>query len=145
MGKATKHFNTEELVSKQVYDVIGDDAIKLFDPKALEMLEAVRIDGAGEVQTFTTIVLPMIKPGIGALAIFTFIGTWNDYFLQLIMLNSSKVLTISLGIAKLQSENSSDFGLIMAGAALASVPIVAIFIMFQKYFTQGITMGAVKG
>lgn len=110
-----------------------------------EMLEAVRIDGAGEVQTFTTMVLPMIKPGIGALAIFTFIGTWNDYFLQLIMLNSSKVLTISLGIAKLQAENSSDFGLIMAGATLAAVPIVTIFIMFQKYFTQGITMGAVKG
>lgn len=110
-----------------------------------EMLEAVRIDGAGEIQTFFTIVLPMIKPGIGALAIFTFISTWNDYFLQLIMLNSSKVLTISLGIAKLQAENSNDFGLIMAGAALGAVPIVAIFIMFQKYFTQGITMGAVKG
>ena len=110
-----------------------------------EMLEAVRIDGAGEIQTFVTIVLPMIKPGIGALAIFTFISTWNDYFLQLIMLNSSKVLTISLGIAKLQAENGNDFGLIMAGAALGAVPIVAIFIMFQKYFTQGITMGAVKG
>ena len=110
-----------------------------------EMLEAVRIDGAGETQTFLTIVLPMIKPGIGALAIFTFISTWNDYFLQLIMLNSSKVLTISLGIAKLQSEMSNDFGLIMAGAALGAVPIVAVFLMFQKYFTQGITMGAVKG
>ena len=110
-----------------------------------EMLEAVRIDGAGEIQTFLTIVLPMIKPGIGALAIFTFIGTWNDYFLQLIMLNSSKVLTISLGIAKLQAENGTDFGLIMAGAAVGAVPIVTIFIMFQKYFTQGITMGAVKG
>lgn len=110
-----------------------------------EMLEAVRIDGAGEIQTFTTIVLPMIKPGIGALAIFTFINTWNDYFLQLIMLNSSKVLTISLGIAKLQAEMSNDFGLIMAGAALGAIPIVAIFLMFQKYFTQGITMGAVKG
>ncbi len=110
-----------------------------------EMLEAVRIDGAGEIQTFTTIVLPMIKPGIGALAIFTFISTWNDYFLQLIMLNSSNVLTISLGIAKLQAEMSNDFGLIMAGAALGAVPIVAIFLMFQKYFTQGITMGAVKG
>lgn len=110
-----------------------------------EMLEAVRIDGAGEVRTFTTIVLPMIKPGIGALAIFTFISTWNDYFLQLIMLNSSKVLTISLGIAKLQAEMSNDFGLIMAGAALGAIPIVVIFVMFQKYFTQGITMGAVKG
>lgn len=66
-----------------------------------EMLEAVRIDGAGEVQTFATIVLPMVKPGIGALAIFTFISSWNDYFLQLIMLNSKANLTISLGIAKL--------------------------------------------
>lgn len=110
-----------------------------------EMLEAVRIDGAGEVQTFTTIVLPIVKPGIGALAIFTFISTWNDYFLQLIMLNSSNTLTISLGIAKLQAEMSNDFGLIMAGAALGAIPIIAIFLMFQKYFTQGITMGAVKG
>lgn len=110
-----------------------------------EMLEAVRIDGAGEVQTFLTIVLPIVKPGIGALAIFTFITTWNDYFLQLIMLNSSKTLTISLGIAKLQAEMSNDFGLIMAGAALGAIPIIAIFLMFQKYFTQGITMGAVKG
>lgn len=110
-----------------------------------EMLEAVKIDGAGEVQTFLTIVLPIVKPGVGALAIFTFISTWNDYFLQLIMLNSQKTLTISLGIAKLQAEMSNDFGLIMAGAALAAVPIITIFLMFQKYFTQGITMGAVKG
>lgn len=110
-----------------------------------ELLEAVRIDGAGEIQTFVQIVLPIIKPGVGALAIFTFINSWNDYFLQLIMLNSSEMLTISLGIAKLQSEMATDFGLIMAGAALGSVPIIAIFLMFQKYFTQGITMGAVKG
>lgn len=110
-----------------------------------ELLEAARIDGAGEARTFTSIVLPMIKPGIGALAIFTFITTWNDYFLQLIMLNDTKVLTISLGIAKLQSEMSTDYGLIMAGAALGSVPIIAIFLMFQKFFTRGITMGAVKG
>ena len=110
-----------------------------------ELLEAARIDGAGEVRTFTQIVFPMIKPGIGALVIFTFINTWNDYFLQLIMLNSTEVLTISLGIAKLQSEMSTDYGLIMAGAALGSIPIIAIFLMFQKFFTRGITMGAVKG
>ena len=110
-----------------------------------ELLEAARIDGAGEVRTFTQIVFPMIKPGIGALAIFTFINTWNDYFLQLIMLNSKEVLTISLGIAKLQSEMSTDYGPIMAGAALGSIPIIAIFLMFQKFFTRGITMGAVKG
>ena len=110
-----------------------------------EMIEAARIDGAGEVRTFIEIIIPMIKPGIGALAIFTFISAWNDYFMQLIMLNTTESLTISLGIAKMQSELSTDFGLIMAGAALASVPIIIVFIIFQKYFTRGITMGAVKG
>lgn len=110
-----------------------------------ELLEAAKIDGAGEARTFLQIVLPLIKPGIGALAIFTFITAWNDYFLQLIMLNDTAKLTISLGIAKLQSELSTDFGLIMAGAALGSVPIIVIFLIFQKFFTRGITMGAVKG
>ena len=110
-----------------------------------EILEAARIDGSGEIKTFTTIVTPMIKPGIGALAIFTFINAWNDYFMQLIMLMNTNQLTISLGIAKLQGENATDFGLIMAGAALAAVPIIVVFIIFQKYFTKGIAMGAVKG
>ena len=110
-----------------------------------EILEAARVDGAGEARTFLTVVLPMIKPGIGALAIFTFVNTWNDYFLQLVMLTSKEEWTLPLGIAKLQSEMSTDFGLIMAGAALASIPIIVVFIAFQKYFTQGIAMGAVKG
>ena len=110
-----------------------------------EMMEAARIVGAGEWKTFYTIALPLIKPGIGALAIFTFINSWNDYFMQLIMLSSTDTLTISLGIAKLQAENATDFGLIMAGASLAAIPIIIVFLVFQKYFTKGITMGAVKG
>lgn len=110
-----------------------------------EMLEAARIDGASEAKTFTRIVVPMVKPGIGALAIFTFISSWNDYFMQLIMLSSTDTLTISLGIAKLQAENATDYGLIMAGATLAAVPILTVFLLFQKHFTQGIAMGAVKG
>ena len=110
-----------------------------------EMVEACRIDGASEWRTFTDVMFPMVKPGVGACAIFTFISSWNDYFMQLIMLTSTRNLTISLGIAKLQSENSTDFGLIMAGAAVAAVPIIIVFLIFQKYFTKGITMGAVKG
>ena len=110
-----------------------------------EMVEACRIDGASEWQTFTDVMFPMIKPGVGACAIFTFINSWNDYFMQLIMLSSTQNQTISLGIATMQGENSTDFGLIMAGSALASVPIIIVFIVFQKYFTKGITMGAVKG
>ena len=110
-----------------------------------EMVEACRIDGAGEWRTFTDVMFPMIKPGVGACAIFTFINSWNDYFMQLIMLTSNKNLTISLGIATMQGESSTDYGLLMAGAALASVPIIIVFLIFQKYFTKGITMGAVKG
>ena len=110
-----------------------------------EMVEACRIDGASEWRTFTEVMFPMIKPGVGACAIFTFINSWNDYFMQLIMLTSNKNLTISLGIATMQAENSTDFGLLMAGSALASLPIIIVFLIFQKYFTKGITMGAVKG
>ena len=110
-----------------------------------EILEAARVDGAGELKTFFSVVFPMIKPGIGALAIFTFVNTWNDYFLQLVMLTSEEKWTLPLAIANMQGEMASDFGLIMAGAALASIPIIVVFIAFQKYFTQGIAMGAVKG
>ena len=109
------------------------------------LLEAARIDGAGEMTTFLNVAFPIIKPGFGALAIFTFINAWNEYPLQLVILTQSEAKTIALGIAGLQSEMSNDFGLIMAGAALAAVPIIIVFLCFQKYFTQGITMGAVKG
>ena len=110
-----------------------------------EMVEACRIDGASEWRTFTDVMFPMIKPGVGACAIFTFINSWNDYFMQLIMLTSTSNLTISLGIATMQGEVVVDYGLLMAGSALASVPIIIVFLVFQKYFTKGITMGAVKG
>ena len=110
-----------------------------------EILEAARVDGSSEIRTFATIVVPMVKPGIGALAIFTFINSWNDYFLQLIMLTSGANYTMPLGVATLQAETSVDMGLLMAGASLAALPIIIVFLIFQKYFTQGITMGAVKG
>ena len=109
------------------------------------LLEAARIDGAGELTTFLQVAFPIIRPGFCALAIFTFINSWNEYPLQLVMLTQSEAKTISLGIASKLSEMSNDYGLIMAGAALASVPIILVFLRFQKYFTQGITMGAVKG
>lgn len=110
-----------------------------------EILEAAKIDGCGEFQTFRSVVLPIVRPGVGALAIFTFISTWNDYFLQLIMLNSRTALTLQLGIATLQAEFATNYGVLMAGATFAALPIVLVFLLFQNAFTQGITMGAVKG
>ncbi|MCH4887505.1 carbohydrate ABC transporter permease [Acidaminobacter sp. JC074] len=110
-----------------------------------ELLEAAKIDGCNEIGIFIKIVLPLIKPGIGALAIFTFISSWNDYFLQLVMLVEKEKLTMPLGVALMQQEFSTNYGVLMAGATLACIPIIIIFIVFQKNFTQGITMGAVKG
>ncbi len=110
-----------------------------------ELLEAAKIDGCTEMMTFLKIVLPIVKPGLAALAIFTFISSWNDYFLQLIMLTTRSNLTLQLGIATMQAEFSANYGQLMAGATIAAIPIVVIFFLFQKSFTQGITMGAVKG
>ena len=110
-----------------------------------ELLEAAKIDGCSELSTFINIVLPIVKPGIAALAIFTFISAWNDYFLQLIMLNTRTNLTLQLGLATLQGEFATDYGVLMTGASLAAIPIVIMFLAFQKSFTQGITIGAVKG
>lgn len=110
-----------------------------------ELLESAKIDGCSEIRTFISIVVPLVKPGIGALAIFTFIQAWNDYFMQLIMLSSKYKLTLPLGVALMQQEFATNYGVLMAGATFAALPIVLVFVMFQKYFTQGITMGAVKG
>lgn len=110
-----------------------------------ELIEAAKMDGCSEFRIFYSIILPMIKPAIGALAIFTFIASWNDYFMQLIMTRSSSMQTLPLGVAAMQSEFTTNYGVLMAGAALSSIPMIAIFLVFQKYFTQGITMGAVKG
>lgn len=112
-----------------------------------ELLEASRIDGCSELRTFAQIVIPVAKPGIGALAIFIFMMSWNDYMWQLILINSKNNYTIPLAVARLAStgEKMLNFGLLMAGACLASLPMFLIFIFFQKYFQKGLTLGAIKG
>lgn len=111
------------------------------------LLESADIDGCGEIKKFTNIVLPIVKPGIGALAIFTFISSWNDYFSQLVFTNSEAMKTLPLGLASMaqQAEFSLNYGLLMAGALVASLPMILVFLMFQSFFAQGITVGAVKG
>ena len=110
-----------------------------------ELIEASRIDVCTQLGTFRNVVIPIVKPGIGALAIFTFITSWNDYFMQLILIRSTDMQTLPLGIALMQAEFTTNYGLMMAGAAIASIPMIIIFLICQKSFTQGITMGAVKG
>jgi multiple sugar transport system permease protein len=110
-----------------------------------EVFEAATIDGCSEIKRFIYIAVPLAKPGIGALAIYTFMRIWNDYLWQLIIISSTKLKTLPLGIAGFKQEYSARHGLLLAGAVLASIPMIIVFFMFQKYFTKGLTAGAVKG
>jgi multiple sugar transport system permease protein len=109
-----------------------------------ELIEAAKIDGASELRIYSRIILPLSKPGLAVLGIFTFVGNWNDFFWPLVLLNDSKMYTLPVGLPTLQGQ-WTDYGLLMAGSTLAALPTIAIFLLFQRYFLQGITVGAIKG
>ena len=110
-----------------------------------EILESSAIDGASEMRTFFTMVLPLSKPGIGALTILTFMAVWNDFLWQLVIISERAQTTLPLGIASLQNDLITDYGVVFAGATIAAIPMITVFIMFQRYFTMGLTLGSVKG
>lgn len=115
-----------------------------FDSAPDALREASRIDGAGEVRTFLQILLPIVKPGIGALFILNFVQVWNDYLWQLVIGQDKEMKTLMVGVATLMQDLNPNFAYKMAGATVAAIPMLMIFIMFQKYFTGGISIGAVK-
>lgn len=106
--------------------------------------ESGKLDGANELQIFFRLCLPIAKPGIGALFILNFVNVWNDYLWQMLVANNKNQLTLMVGTATLMTELNPNFGYKMAGAAVAAVPMLIIFLCFQRYFTKGITIGAVK-
>lgn len=110
-----------------------------------ELEDAARVDGCGELGVFLRIVLPLSKPAVGALAIFTFVRHWNDFFWPLLVLISSNKYTLTVGVAGLQGEFNTDYGVVFAGAALAALPMIIFFLAFQRYFLEGVRMGALKG
>jgi multiple sugar transport system permease protein len=110
-----------------------------------ELGECARIDGAGEFRVFWQVYLPLTKPGLAVLGIFTFVGLWNDFLWPLLVTSAQQMRTLPVGLATLQGQRSTDYGLLMAGATYAAIPMVIIFLLFQRYFLQGITIGAVKG
>lgn len=110
-----------------------------------ELLEAARIDGLNEYGIFVRISLPLVKPGIATLVIFTFVNIWNDFMGPMIYLNSTELKTIQLGIRMFISQYGADYALIMAASVCSLIPVLAIFILCQKWFVGGITAGGVKG
>lgn len=110
-----------------------------------ELLDAARIDGCSEAGIFYRIALPLSAPVAATLAIFAFIGQWNSFLWPLLVLYSSEKYTLPVGLATLQGQHEVDFGLLLAGASLAALPMVLVFLGFQKFFTRGGLAGAVKG
>ncbi len=110
-----------------------------------ELMDAAKIDGCSEWGVFRRVVLPMAKPGMGVLGIFTFMASWNDFLWPLIVTNRSTMMTLQIGLNSLQNAFYTDYGLLMAGAAVSAVPMIIVFLIFQPYFVRGVTFGAVKG
>ncbi|MEH7307118.1 carbohydrate ABC transporter permease [Neobacillus drentensis] len=109
-----------------------------------ELRESAAIDGAGEWRTFWSVILPLAKPGVVALLIFTFMNIWNDFLLPLVLLISQEKFTISLGLYSFQGEQTTNFGLIFGGTVISMIPSIIIYIMFQRSFVEGMTGGANK-
>lgn len=110
-----------------------------------ELLEAARIDGASEWRIFWQIVLPTLKPVLVTLAIFSFLGSWNDFMWPLIVLSDDQLHTLPVALASLSREHVQDNELMMAGSVVTVLPVLGLFLLLQRYYLQGLTMGSVKG
>lgn len=110
-----------------------------------EMEESAVVDGCNAFQVFFKVLLPMVKPTIAILAIFTFIGSWGEFLWPSIVLTDEKLFTLPVGINNLSNAFSSDYRLVAAGSIVSIIPIIIFFLIFQKYFVAGENDGAVKG
>lgn len=110
-----------------------------------ELLEAARIDGAGEFRIFFQIILPVLKPILVTLAIFVFLASWNDFMWPLIVLSDSSLHTLPVALASLSREHVQDNELMMAGSVVTVLPVLLLFLVLQRYYLQGLLVGSVKG
>jgi multiple sugar transport system permease protein len=110
-----------------------------------ELLEAARVDGAGEARIFLQIVVPVLTPILITLALFTFLAVWNDFMWPLIILTDQDHYTLPVALAALSREHVQDNEMMMAGSVLTILPVLLLFIMLQRYYMQGLLAGSVKG
>ncbi len=110
-----------------------------------DLLDAARIDGAGELRIYWSVVLPTIRPILATLAIWTFLATWNDFMWPLIVLSDESRFTLPVALANLSGEHVADTELMMAGSVLTVLPVMLVFLFLQRFYVAGITAGSVKG
>ena len=108
------------------------------------LLDAARIDGAGEWRVFWALVLPLCRPILVTLAMFTFLGSWNDFMWPLIILTGSERYTLPVALANLMGEHVQDPEMMMAGAVLTVLPVILLFLMLQRHYIAGLVLGSVK-
>jgi multiple sugar transport system permease protein len=116
-----------------------------FDAVPRSIFEAARLDGASRARTLWTIVLPLVAPGLGATAIFNLAAYWSEFSLALVLLDSQERFTMPLGLFSFQSAYETDWQLLAAASFIALVPVLAAFVLLQRFFVAGLTAGAVKG
>ena len=109
-----------------------------------DLLDAARVDGAGEFRIFRSVVLPVIRPILATLAIWTFLATWNDFMWPLIVLSDDRRYTLPVALANLVGEHVQDTELMMAGSVLTVLPVLLVFLVFQRWYIQGVMAGSVK-
>ena len=110
-----------------------------------ELVESARIDGLSEFGIYRKIMLPLSKPALASLTIFTFVFVWNDFLGPLIYLHSGQLRTIQLGIRMFISQYSAEYSLIMAASVCSLIPVIIVFLACQKYFVEGIALTGLKG
>src|SRR5690606_28331507 len=110
-----------------------------------ELIDAARVDGASEPRIFWEVVLPLVRPGLAFLGIVTFVAQWNSFVWPLVVTRSSGMRTLQVGLVLIREQEPLFFGLQMAAAMLAAVPVIVVFFAFQRYFLRGVTVGALKG
>jgi multiple sugar transport system permease protein len=110
-----------------------------------DLIDAARVDGRGELNIFLTVVMPLVAPALATLAIFNFIGNWNAFMWPLIAVSKPRMFTLPVGLANFSGEAGSDWHYIMTGATVSMMPLVFVFILFQKQIVRGIAMTGLKG
>ena len=110
-----------------------------------DLLDAARIDGCGELMILPRIVLPLVRPALGATGILLFLNSWNSFIWPLIMTRTNQMATLPLGLASLNSLHYVEYGMLMAGALISVIPMLVLFILLHRQFIEGLTHGAVKG
>ena len=110
-----------------------------------DLSAAARIDGCGSFRIFRSIFLPLTKPAIVTVCLFSFMDNWNDFFLPLIFINSNENKTLSLGLAGMTGQYVSEWHIIMAASVITVLPCVIVFLFAQKYFVEGIAVSGLKG